>query len=33
MTAGSWAYMLLVWSVITAINVFCFVRIFRKKSR
>ena len=33
MTVGSWAYMLLVWSAITAANVFCYSRIFRKKKR
>jgi len=33
MTTGSWIYMLLVWAVITAANVFCFVRIFRHKPR
>ena len=31
MTTGSWVYMLLVWAVIIAVNVFCFVRIFRKR--
>lgn len=31
MTPGAWLYMILVWSVIIALNIFCFARIFRKK--
>ena len=33
MKTASWVYMLLVWAVIIAVNVFCFVRIFRKRLR
>lgn len=28
MTAASWAYMLVVWGAIVALNVFCFYRLF-----
>ena len=31
MTLGSWLYMLTVWGIIVALNVFCFSRIFAKK--
>ncbi len=31
MTAGSWIYMLVVWALITALNVFCYKRIFSKR--
>ncbi len=31
MTLGSWIYMAIVWGLIIALNVFCFVRIFRHK--
>ncbi len=31
MTPVSWIWMLLCWSVITALNVYCFARIFRKR--
>ena len=30
MNAVSWIYMLVAWSVIIAINVYCFYRIFGK---
>lgn len=28
MTPSSWAYMLVVWGAITALNIFCFYRLF-----
>lgn len=31
MTPISWLYMLLVWGLIVAVNVFCFYRLFKKK--
>jgi hypothetical protein len=31
MTPGSWIYMLTVWALIAALNVFCFTRMFRKR--
>lgn len=31
MTAGSWIYMLVVWTIIIGLNVFCFSRIFGNK--
>lgn len=31
MTLGAWIYMLIVWSAIIGLNVFCFGRIFSKK--
>jgi len=31
MTPGAWLYMLIVWAVIAAMNIYCFVRIFSKK--
>jgi hypothetical protein len=31
MTAGTWIYMLIVWAVIIALNIYCFARIFAKK--
>jgi len=31
MTLLSWLYMGTVWAAITALNVFCFYKIFKKK--
>lgn len=31
MTPGAWVYLIVVWSIIIAVNVFCFSRIFGKK--
>ena len=31
MTLLSWLYMGIVWAAITALNVFCFYRVFKKK--
>ena len=31
MTPGTWIYLIVVWAVIIALNVYCFVRIFAKK--
>ncbi len=33
MSIGSWIYMLTVWVLIIALNVFCFYNIFRKKEK
>ncbi len=33
MTPGSWIYMLTVWGLIIALNIFCFARIFGKKRK
>lgn len=30
MTTASWAYMLIVWGLIVALNVFCFYRLFTR---
>ena len=32
MTTGTWIYMLVVWAVIIALNIYCFARIFTKKN-
>ena len=32
MTPLSWAYMLVVWAAIIALNVFCFGRMFRNRA-
>ena len=32
MTPVSWLYMALVWAAIIALNIFCFYRIFKKKT-
>ena len=32
MTIGSWVFMIIVWSIIIVLNVFCFTKMFRKKS-
>lgn len=31
MTTLSWIYMLSVWASISALNIYCFYRIFKKK--
>jgi hypothetical protein len=33
MTIGSWIYLAIVWGIIIGLNVFCFSRIFRSKSK
>jgi hypothetical protein len=33
MTPGAWLYMLAVWGVIIAVNIFCFVKIFKKNAQ
>lgn len=32
MTPGAWILMATTWTIIIALNVFCFYRIFRKKN-
>jgi len=32
MTTGAWIYMFSVWAVILALNVFCIVRMFKKRT-
>jgi len=31
MTPGSWLYLLAVWGVVIALNVFCIKKVFKKK--
>jgi hypothetical protein len=31
MTPGSWIYMLTVWGLLIALNVYCFRKVFKKK--
>lgn len=33
MSIGSWIYMLTVWALIIALNIFCFYNIFRKQGK
>lgn len=33
MTPASWAFMLIVWALIIALNVFCFRAIFNKRDK
>lgn len=30
MTTGSWIYLVVVWGLIIALNLYCFSRMFRK---
>jgi heme/copper-type cytochrome/quinol oxidase subunit 2 len=31
MTLGSWICLLVVWGIIIAVNLFCVIRVFRKR--
>lgn len=33
MTPGAWVYMVAVWTIIIALNIFCFSRIFGKRKQ
>jgi hypothetical protein len=33
MTPLTWTYMLVAWSLVLALNIFCFARIFRSKGK